>query len=369
MHSTDSRWPVSPLAMRWWRFDAYEVCDGYVRPRRGARLEQYDPADNAEHGGAADRAYQSLLKLYDDLADAGRLSEHDAEDVTEEGKKVIARWCKRHGLIGILPHRVFTVALAPRWTRKTARVGWEVEQREYIRAADEAVAFSSKDHRSPIGGRSTDFGPEGTPLSPRERQHWRTRRPGVVLYDPHPQRRAWTHERLGETWATFFPDVASSDVETYQYPCPLTDEFWRQYAEPVDEFLRSVSAVWEVFSFLTGAPNEMSMLQALDELRPLVQPAGAVLLLPRPDTFRRVWTSPSLLGWFALCITEDLAEHARARRCRVCKTPFLSSAYQARYCSPRCRKTANMRAYRKGLRKKSRKEPKGASGLRGRKRR
>ena len=42
----------------------------------------------------------------------------------------------------------------------------------------------------------------------------------------------------------------------------------------------------------------------------------------------------------------DLVNGKRLLTCDVCGKPYLSGAYQARYCSDRCRNTAVKRAYR-----------------------
>jgi hypothetical protein len=335
--------------MRWWRFNSYEIRDGYVRPRAGARLESYDPADDAEVG-VGHGPYQSLVKLYDDLVDGSQMSE-DHDDISKEGAEAVVEWCSQHGLLGVLPHRVYSVVLAPRWAKNESRRGWVATQREYDRSEDDAAAFREKLHEYTTSN-TENHSPEGDTLSAAERRRLGVREPSIVLYEP--RWRVWRHEKLDDTWGFFFPEVR--DVFDHEYPCPLTPDFWGLYAEPLEEFLRAASAVWESVSFLTGKPSEMLTLMALNALRPLVQPTGLILEGPREHGFRRVWASPSLVGWYGLRIAEDLAEHAIARRCLVCNAPFLSPAYQARYCSERCRKRSNMRAYRAGLKKKLQKK-------------
>src|ERR1051326_5043081 len=53
----------------WWRFDTYEVRDGYVRPSPGVRFQAYDPwapywdGRSGRGGGAGMTPYASLLEL------------------------------------------------------------------------------------------------------------------------------------------------------------------------------------------------------------------------------------------------------------------------------------------------------------------
>src|SRR5947208_4297865 len=50
-------------------------------------------------------------------------------------------------------------------------------------------------------------------------------------------------EPLGRTWARFFPSVPARERERYPYPPPLTEAFWRLYAEPVEDFLDAARAL------------------------------------------------------------------------------------------------------------------------------
>lgn len=354
MRTTEPRRPASDTRMEWWRFSAYEVRDRFVRPRPGSALQRYDPADDADGDLRTVPPYQALLHLYNELSRGNHLSE-DGDDVDETGAAAIARWCSEHGLLGILPHRLYAAVLAPRWVSTDGERGSAVEQVEYVRADDE-VAFASRRHRYGAAPRRRS-GADGGTLSAAERRKYGTKAPGVVLYDP--DTRNWGHEQLRRTWVKFFPTVYR-DPESFDYPQPLSDAFWSVYAEPTDLFLQSASKVWSAALHVSGKPTEMGMRLALHDLRPLTQPAGVVIRHSEGHSCQRVWTSPSLLGWLALRIADDLAEHARARLCRTCQTPFLSSAYQAMYCSERCRGTWNMRLFRR----RGRRIGKGASKAR-----
>jgi hypothetical protein len=49
----------------------------------------------------------------------------------------------------------------------------------------------------------------------------------------------------------------------------------------------------------------------------------------------------------------DLTERRRVLTCRTCGRVFVSAAYQALYCSERCRSTAQKRAYRARIRRRA----------------
>jgi endogenous inhibitor of DNA gyrase (YacG/DUF329 family) len=49
----------------------------------------------------------------------------------------------------------------------------------------------------------------------------------------------------------------------------------------------------------------------------------------------------------------DLTAGGRVADCDECGRPYVTGAYQARYCSARCRNTAVKRAYRGRLRRRN----------------
>ncbi|MBT3768292.1 MAG: hypothetical protein HOF85_00300, partial [Acidiferrobacteraceae bacterium] len=93
----------------WWRFDRYEVSGGYIRPGRGARLEQYKPWAEFRDARAASqrsntiqRPYSSLFQLADHLEnfrqvdDAGKLTA--LVGVPSNIEVEITQWCQQYGL-------------------------------------------------------------------------------------------------------------------------------------------------------------------------------------------------------------------------------------------------------------------------------
>ena len=70
-------------------------------------------------------------------------------------------------------------------------------------------------------------------------------------------------------------------------------------------------------------------------------------LAPTQDGMVQRWASPSFFASLAMMILQDVAGKTRPRICRTCGRVFVSSAYQARYCSPRCRHTMNKRVFRR----------------------
>jgi len=157
-----------------------------------------------------------------------------------------------------------------------------------------------------------------------------------------------TEESLGKTWSRFFPTVSEA-AGAYPWPVPLSAEFWRLYAEPFEEFL------WAMISFKsmlldlagTGQASELAGgKEGRDQMHALLASVSPVLERGKQGGWKQQWASMSLLGSFAMMALLDLTEGWRVRECPVDRRTFVADAWQARYCSARCRRTAQKRAYR-----------------------
>jgi hypothetical protein len=72
-----------------------------------------------------------------------------------------------------------------------------------------------------------------------------------------------------------------------------------------------------------------------------------VLLLRSSDgDWAGGWRTKSLLATYAMMAYLDILAGKRILACDTCGKPYVSGAYQSRYCSDRCRKTALKRTYR-----------------------
>jgi hypothetical protein len=78
----------------------------------------------------------------------------------------------------------------------------------------------------------------------------------------------------------------------------------------------------------------------------LLKPVNPRLWITSHMTLDYYWGFPSLISSLAMMVVQDMVEQRRIRFCEACGVLFLSSAPQARYCSTRCRNTAEKRRLR-----------------------
>ena len=317
----------------WWRWTRYEIRDGCIRPAPGARLESYDPreiwlrtrppAKSSNQGRSGEPPYQSLLRLLGELeyrrpGDAA-LDFTPAEvdfllaPLSEESETKLLEWCARYGLLGIVLHRTAQVTLAP-------RTGLHQVQYTKIGSGWSTTEISIT-RQEPVSMPSAVVLP--------------LRGAGAVV------------ERLGITWARFFPSVPPLQREVFLYPSPLTEEFWNWYAEPVADFLSGMRALMGLHQAIRLFQSESRKARRLQKLQDALIPrhllaegllAGVSQALQwNPDRrIQQKWVASSLLAWLATMMVAGLS-NGRALLCGGCGRPFVSAAYQARFCSVRCR--------------------------------
>jgi len=389
----------------WWRFSEYETRHGHILPAEGAVLETYDPWDAyLESRSTRDAVppYQSLVTLL-----KGVLFLPGGKGLTlhPESRKELVDWCRSFGLLGLLPHEAVSVTLAPvcmfeeledgpelglhtrsyyrtgaRWNETSRSEGHdeirvatamqELRERGLLYQAD----WSKLNGIELLGVPRTQMPalPPGLPLNvPPE---------GVVLH--RLERHGLDQEPFGRYWGDFFPSVTDTAKEAFQYPRPLSPEFWELYAEPIQVFVDTailfrrilgwLYLLWgstverdnyrlgellELFGGLeAGRPRDV-----LGELEAMIGGTAPAIFRDERGDFHVTSRFPSLIAALAMMIAKDLEDGRRPRLCEECDTPFLTAAYQTRYCSLRCRNTAQKRRSRSKKREARVQKPNGGS--------
>jgi hypothetical protein len=262
-----------------------------------------------------------------------------------EGPRLLD-WCGEHGLLGLFFTEVRQLALYPRW--QVAREGngnCEAVMQEH--SYGERWMTTSHSHCSlETALLQPAEKPAGTLVAHQYwSREWRT--PGALLqtldtglYYTQPLR----------DLACYFPDVA--DPETYPFPQPASEEFWRVYAEDIDQFLRlafSFAAAIRILAQAGGKQLAGDQLaearQAVEFLNRLAAGAEAGFSLGENGAVECCRKTPSLVAAFARMALLDLAR-GWIQVCARCARVFISSAGKARFCSPRCRYAVQRRIWR-----------------------
>ena len=379
----------NPYRFRWWRYDKYEIDDEWIRPAPGANLELYDPweayRDSWENDPDsatpfADKRlqgppYLSLLSLLEGVT----LEPHRfnlAKDTTDN----LLRWCSEFGLLGVLPQRVHTVALTPRWLPKSpwgAMVGHKLERPKdgllyptqfiYYRDVAQLLVVDGVKVQgwNPTLMLQKKDGEKGKRLGRIYEGEMRVE-PGVLIQDMSIDRinnypaviivGTLFHEPFLKTWARFFPSISMKQVkqiETYLYPPPLSPPFWEIYWEPIWDFFMGALALRDAIVCLNESSAEPEKKAETYRARVLLNnlvSSSSIVLGTTPDgSHRQEWRAASLLGCFAMMALQDLTQQRKVLACERCNRLFVTEAYQARYCSDRCRHTAQKRRYRQKL--------------------
>ena len=86
--------------------------------------------------------------------------------------------------------------------------------------------------------------------------------------------------------------------------------------------------------------------QGMKLINSLVAGVSVIALPSQEGPIRQRWVSPSLLGSLAMMALLDLSELRRVLPCENCRQVFVTESYQQKFCSERCRNTAQKRRQR-----------------------
>lgn len=343
----------------WCRASAYEVRAGTIVPAPGARFERYAPweayleARRLESGEGEKSMgrrpdlvpgpYVDLLRLAKDLP----TDVPPAKRLARKTEAQVLAWCREHGLLGLLPQQTLSATMAPRWGY------WHEEVDEGEEADFELVPMVTRYVRAARGwlpiqipfpslferGTHDDVEDGGVV---KDDLAERLEKPGVLwdaIGGSGPRQVS-----LSASWARFFPSVSSADAGTYYYPRPGTEQFWRQYGEPVTDFVRSARYLLDAVRSL--ASGQSMGMTALEKLTSTVSPGGRITSAGR---YQLTWFAPSLLAGYAMLALNDLAGPGTLRLCDHCDVPFVS--LHSKYCSSKCQVAHRQKDRRRNMEK------------------
>ena len=344
----------------WWRFSRYELRGGVIRPAENANLEWYDPwelyrirAQDTE----VQPPYQSLIALLSSIgayhqtvsfgqgvASSGwRLDKRDGTLSTSEQTRILD-WCANFGLLGILPHAAISIELPLRFTLHDGK-GSIVRGRH----SRENGHWHRSNYGAPGSGEPHPWIPEDLmaleQMSFEQMSLEQTHRflgPFVEENDEHYEVPVAFFREGSPTGfrdilpvsilpRIFFPGFEDAGNQ-FECPLPLSPEFWRMYAERVDDFLHMALKFLAAVEPVLARRNDAY----LSDLQWFVEPIGVSLSFDSAHSVREQWICPSLMSSFARMALQDISAGVRMLRCECCDGPYVTSAYQARYCSQQC---------------------------------
>ena len=240
--------------------------------------------------------------------------------VPEDQQPVILEWCREHGLLGILMHRLETIVLPERMA--TSEIFKELREPTTIRFIRTASGWMR----------------DGWMRFGRQRP-----RVGAYMRSLHGYE---TKLEPISAYGAFLPDIAASKRWS-RLPPPATDRFWQLYAEPLDHFLDAAEHLRRVVGQTGDRTKPEEAQRGIYGLRILTAPVRTVLYRDDQQQLAVGWACHSLLASYAMMATLDLAQ-TRLLRCNrpECGAYFISKSQKAQYCSPACRSIVQMRRSR-----------------------
>jgi hypothetical protein len=167
---------------------------------------------------------------------------------------------------------------------------------------------------------------------------------------------------LREVLWNYFPDVPREQLESHAYPTPLSEAFWMEYGELEADFSTTAMGFSRVIRVLSAGPpgdkatnfERLDFQRAQDSLEALASGIQLGVMTTTAGTLDQRWASTSLISSLAAMVILDLTQK-RLRQCaaRGCGRPFASAAYQAAYCSVRCREREMKARHRANLKAKA----------------
>jgi hypothetical protein len=269
----------------------------------------------------------------------------------------LLEWCNVHGLLGLLPHQTLSVTMPAHWVvmgrRQTSDTCTFPAVDKYSRVGPYWAALSTGDANR--FQRNENEVP-GLPV-PLDEYSDSMARPRAIMQEIDSHQIA--ERDIESSWGRFFPSIPRDDLSTYNYPMPMSRQFWLLYAEPVREFLQGCASLYRVVEALRRLDDEpasdeetASMVKTLEILPRLLAPVAPALVREDDGKLAIKWNCGSLLSAYAMMAVIDIAGGQVPCRCPVCGKYFTRSARRTVYCSERCRQTAQKRAYRRNLKAK-----------------
>ena len=313
----------------WWRFDQYEIRDGYVVPACNARgptefdLWREDARNGV--GRARNPAYVELANVPDPDRDS------EFPPPTESEERRLIEWSARYGPTGVLLQRTAEVVLPQGTAHQWVGDGWLSQTtldkpRAVLRKLDPSIGWDDTLHSEPL-----------------TQTWWRFFPP--LWIDSH----SWApHLRVSQ-------EPLGQEAESMlnrKWPEPGTREFHASYQESVPDFMAAALAFRKALEWAQqGLAAHLSFedrIRAVTQINHL-QAGARQVLTPRTRGHPVLrWSAPSALAALAVIAANDIAVGRDFGSCArdSCKRVFRVVRRTTRYCSRPCLDAEKQRAYR-----------------------
>ena len=258
------------------------------------------------------------------------------------------RWCRDNGLLGLLHHELIAVETRARWEhgdrgtpvaivrgyRRTG-FGWRATAREIEGVVPPKDIAEGEEL-------SAEVVRAGVPAVTSTLPIWMVMRMGnglaesvapfgdlVVLRRALRAEGDFVVQRMSGDWIDYFDPDAPLRYPSWPLPAPDSEDFWRQYSEPLTDFLVNAWTLGHALGVLERQnpdhkplPDEKREIgqawSVINSLASAVAPTGRYVA----GSHHLGWNSPSLLGSYATMILSRLAGGAEIRICPACRSPF-----------------------------------------------
>ena len=317
-------------AFPWWRFDRYEVRDGYVMPASNARGPTRFDLWSEDAGNGASRVRDPAYLKLANVPDSDRDSEFPPP--TESERWRIVEWSARYGPTGVLLQRTAEVALPQGTLHRWVGDGWlsqttSAKPHAVLRKLDPSIGWDDSLRSEAL----TDTWWRFFPLLWADLHAW----------DPH---LLVSQKPLGRE---------AEAMLSRDWPEPGTKQFHASYRESVPDFMAAALAFRKALDW--AKQGLAAHLSVEDRIRAFIQinhlqATARQALSPhsREGQASLRWSAPSALAALAVLAANDIAAGHDFGFCAraSCKRMFRVVRTSTRYCSRPCLAAEKQRAYR-----------------------
>ncbi len=306
-HGTKKHPIVLEAKCSWWRASRYEIRDGRIAPRPGAKTELIDLWTDADPRQSKTTPYEELISL------AHRLSPDPISAEPDEEQSILA-FCGKWGLFGLLPQMTMQAELA------TVRQDDDTEaQTVYTRIPGGWNELTRPAHQAIGSGQVVGCFKLASP---------------IVETRP-----------IAAVWPAFFDGIGGDSAGQHQYPSPESPEFRHRYGEPLHAWKQAAQAFamaarrTRLRTKARLKPHEKSMLSdALRQLEQLAAPISPFAIVGKKQSIEPVLAVSAQLSALAAMFLQQLRTGAELRPCKAedCQGYFLATNPRRMFCTTQC---------------------------------